>query len=454
MGQTFIVAGSGFRGFCDALALSEIPGAEVHMLEAAPFWGGLSYSLEIDGFYVDKGVHMFDSIPSSLADIVNEIMDGQTKSIEFVSASAFNNTVTDGYSLPDLSSLDEGTKARIKNELLELAKKNHDNEQFDNLSELFLGHFGQTAGEIFQRIFKKVYSIDSKFIEPSGLSVTSLHRLKFLSDAEMLELKKDPWLDTVLAARRKNMGKIDDLVSVYPSNGQAMRGWCDRAVEWLKKKGVKISTGEKIEAVKDTGRGIEVTTSKGKIKADYLVWSNDNLTALADAVGIKTDIMSYHYGTPMIFVTMMTQADKIKDFTYVQNFDPDGMTYRTAAAGLYSNQIREDGTSFITSECPAVIGSEGWEDPDGTVPAVWEECKKLGVVADNAEMKAFKAIRIPATFKPAKIGYSEQLEKLLNELPKKSNRVILRDPTIFFRRSVYLDSLRLRQMVELGNAAA
>ena len=49
-------------------------------------------------------------------------------------------------------------------------------------------------------------------------------RLKFLNDNEMLELKKLKFLDTVLAARRKKLGKIDDLESIYPIS-MGMRGW-------------------------------------------------------------------------------------------------------------------------------------------------------------------------------------------------------------------------------------
>ena len=122
MAKKYIVAGAGFRGFCDAMELTRTAGNEVTIVEPAPFFGGLMHSLEINGFYVDKGVHVFDSIPQELADIVSEIMEGQIHEIEFVSASAFNGKVTDVYSLPDLNSLDDDTvKEKIRKELLEMA---------------------------------------------------------------------------------------------------------------------------------------------------------------------------------------------------------------------------------------------------------------------------------------------------------------------------------------------
>ena len=108
--KNYIIVGTGFKGFCDAVQLLKNPNNTIHMVDSAPFFGGISYSSVIKGFNVDKGVHMFDSIPQELADVLLEIMDGQMRTIDFVSVSAFNGVMTDGYSLPDLSSLDQSTK--------------------------------------------------------------------------------------------------------------------------------------------------------------------------------------------------------------------------------------------------------------------------------------------------------------------------------------------------------
>ncbi len=447
MSKTYVVAGAGFRGFCDAMELLKVPGNKVHIVEPAPFFGGIAYSREVKGFAVDKGVHVFDSIPVDLADIVNEIMDGHTKTIEFVSASAFNGVVTDGFSLPDLASLDEGTKAKIKDELLALAKLDHSSDNPANLGELFRQRFGETAGGVFGRIFEKVYSIHPDRVEASGLSVTSLHRLKFLGDPEMVELKKDPWLDTVLAARRKAVGKVDDFVSIYPDTGEAMKGWCDRAAKWLEAKGAVISYGEKITAIKDTASGVSVTTDKQVIEADKVIWANDNVAALAGALGFEADLKGLQHGTPMVFATLITQAKQIKDFTYLQNFEPDAFTYRTAAAGLFSNQIKEDGTSFITCECPAAIGSDTWERSDEIAPEIWAECQALGIVQEDAELLDHEVIRIPSTFKPALVGFTDKIAEIYAEIPKHSERVHLHNVEPFFRRDIYLDSLGLNEKV-------
>ena len=213
MGKTYVVVGAGFRGFCDSMHLLKAPGTRVFIIDTAPFFGGISYSGNVKGFAVDKGVHIFDSVPQDLADIASEIMEGKIRTIDFVSASAFNGIVTEVFSLPDLSSLDQSVKDRITQELLALAATGGGTRTPRTLEDLFHSRYGKTAGDVFAKIFRRVYSIAADEVQPDAISKTSLGRLKYLSDEEMLALKQsDPWLDSVLAARRKVMGKVDDLV--------------------------------------------------------------------------------------------------------------------------------------------------------------------------------------------------------------------------------------------------
>lgn len=447
MKKRVMIVGSGFRGFCDALHLMENPDLEIQIVDSAPFFGGVMYSLNIEGFAVDKGVHIFDSIPVSLANVVTEIMEGKVHEIDFVSASAFNSKVTEGFSLPDLNSLDDDTvKAQIKSELLQLAE-HPAGVQPATLAELFKQRYGATAGTIFSRIFKKVYGLETTEVEPTAIAQTSMGRLKFLDDDDMRDLKKDPWLDTVLAARRKSMGKIDDLVSIYPSDGDAMRGWCERAVTWLEAKGVQIKLGQKISKIEEKPECVVVHTDAGTVEVDTVIWSNDSMKTLGQTLDLPQEADDLQYGTPMMFATLLTQADKVRDFTYLQNFDPDQLTYRTAAAGRFSHQVREDGVSFVTAECPAEIGSENWNNPEQMGEKVWAEIKELGVVEKDAELVAADVKRIPVTFKLAKVGYADAFKSFHSKVSDRHDRIILRDVTPFFRRDIYLDSAHLNDLI-------
>ena len=447
--KKFVIAGAGFRGFCDAIELAKIPNSEVVIIDPAPFFGGLMYSLDINGFAVDKGVHMFDSIPKPLAEIVTEIMDGKVNEVEFVSMSAYNGKVTDGFSLPDLNSLDdEETKTKIKTELVELAKIIKDLPAPTNLHETFNQRYGKTAGDIFAEIFEKVYGLQANECEPNAIAQTSMGRLKFLDDPEMVELKKsEEYLDSVLAARRKSMGKIDDYVSIYPVDGDAMKGWCDRAQKWLEDQGIKVLLNEKIQKIIDSDDKVTVVTDKQSLEAEKVLWSNDNIEALGNALGFDaTDVKKYQHGTPMLFITMMTDKSKIRDFTYLQNFDLEAMTYRTASAGIFSKQDK-DGISFITSECPVVVGSEDWENPEKAISKAWEEVKKLRIIAEDAELTDSHVMRVPSSFKLAKLNYTEKVAEFNKKVRDRTRKVILRNVVPFFRRDIYLDSLKIRDLI-------
>lgn len=448
MSKIYVVVGAGFRGFCDSMQLLKTPGNKVHIIDNAPFFGGISYSGTIKGFAVDKGVHMFDSVTQDLADIVAEIMEGKLRKIDFVSVSAFNGVLTDGFSLPDLSSLDQAIKDRITQELRALAASGGSRRTPRTLAELLEDRYGKTAGNIFAGIFRNIYHIDAGEAQPDAISKTSLGRLKYLDDAAMLALKSShPWLDTVLAARRKALGKVDDLVSVYPDSGEAMRGWCDRAAKWLQAKGATLSLGENIKSIENGGGKVIVQTDKQRIEADKVIWTNDNTQALAGALGFSFDTRTHISCTPMLFATLVTQARHIKDFTYLQNFDPQGITYRTASAGIYSNQITPEGASFITCECPAAMDSERWKNASQLHGDIWKECRSLGIVNSEAELLDYEIIRLPATFKVAKLGYDEKIQEFRNEVEKRNPRVIFRDVKPFFRREIFLDSLNIPDLV-------
>lgn len=449
MSKVYVVIGAGFRGFCDALALLSVPGARIYIVDREPYFGGISYSGRFAGFSVDKGVHMFDSIPSALADNVREIMDGQVREVEFVSVSAFNGITTDGYSLPDLSSLPASTREQITLELRELANVHDQAAPARSLLELFHQRYGRTAGDIFAGIFQHVYNIDAAQAQPDAIARTSLGRLKYQDDPEMIALKgSHPFLDNVLAARRKALGKIDDLESLYPATGDAMRGWCDRAQRWLEARGVTMCLGHQITALEVRGAGVTVVTDKARIEADKIIWTNDNTQALASLLGFDFDTRSYVSGTPMLFATLVTRAEDIKNFTYLQNFDREGVTYRTASAGIYSGQVDAQGNSFVTCECPAPMGSSLWNEHELAHERIWQECKDLGIVASDAKLVAHQVMRVPVTFKVSKLGYDEQIAQFQTEVARRAPSVIFRDVKPFFRRDIYLDSLKIADLVQ------
>ena len=446
MKKKYIVLGSGFRAFTDCVELSSDPNNEVTMLDPSKKFGNVMNSREVNGFAVDNGVHMFDSIPVKLAEIIKEIMEGQVIDIDFVSESAFGGKITEGFSLPDLSSLSAETKKQIYDELVSEKDTPIDQASIKTVSDFFIKRYGPTAGSIFEDIFFRLYSINSKDIDSSAISTTSLARLKFLDDPEMIKLKEQSEkLDSILAARRKSQGKLDDFVSIYPKSKKGMRGWCENAVDWMEnKRAINIRLGEKICSIKEDSEQIKVSTEEGDYFADKIIWSNDNYQNLAHLTDIDLDVEALFHKVPMIFMTLITNSKNIKNFTYIQNFNENGIANRFAAAGLYSNQSKQDGSSFITAECPTPVGSERWEKSETLHENVWEEAKELQVIDSESELISFDTIKIPQTIKMKKYGFDVKFNQFCEDVRSKYERIILRKNIPFFRREIYLESLKLK----------
>lgn len=422
------------------------------MIDTAKSFGGVMNSRKVGEFYVDNGVHMFDSIPKELGDVVSVIMDRKVIDIDFVSESSFGGEITQGFSLPDLNALPLKQKDRIKNELLMQKDVDLDSLDIETVEDFFLLRYGSTAGKIFIDIFAKLYGISADKIHYSAISTTSLARLKFLDDKEMLELKAlSPRLDATLAARRKSQGKLDDFVSVYPKTSKGMRGWCERAETWLKKdRNVRFLLNSEIQNIRQTDKKIELELTNQVLKVDKIIWASDNFSQLSKFFNIDFYPDNYFHHVPMVFVTLITEKENIKNFTYIQNFDQEAYCSRFAASGIYSEQQNANGLSFVTAECPTSIGSETWINYQSLHEKIWSEAQSLGVVNANARLIDHDTLRVPKTIKMKKLNFDNEYKNFKHDLNIACSDIIVPDDIPFFRREIFLQS---KKMCEYLNAS-
>jgi protoporphyrinogen oxidase len=432
------VVGTGFRGFCDVAQLLKVQGVNITMIEHSDRYGGLVNSSKVGPFWVDRGVHMFDSIPEDLAELITSILNGRVNTVEFKSISRFNNTNTNEFSMPDLSSLDMNTLGRIRSELLSMEDVTRN--ECSSLDEYFNRRFGPTVAEIYSKIFSSVYGLESSAAQVNAIDRTSLGRVRFGNDREMIELKLGSQrMDQILAARRSAIGKIDSLVSIYPNTKNGMQGWAEASMQWLLGKGVKIQLGTAVKEMRSNAGKVSMTTTRGQEVFDHVIWANDDIRSFASAMGIDEKASALVSPTPMIIATMFTDHAKVQDFTYMQNFDHGSISYRTASAGIYSNQII-NGTTFITAECPSSIVEIESLDKSVFAERLWDELRSIGVIDESAQLEGFHVEGAKRTFKVGKLGFDAEINKVTQEARERARNVLFRDPGPFFRKSIYLDS--------------
>jgi hypothetical protein len=435
LAKNYAVVGGGFQGLISAYLLAE-KGMQVFLIEKAPVLGGIMYSWDWKGFSIDKGVHLFDSIPKNLGDIVTDVMRGKVLPINFNYGSVYQGVTTPGLAIPDLSNLDTETRSKILYELVEAATRT-EKEKFNSLYELLQYNYGSTAADILDATMNHIYRISTKNVEQDSVNQTAYHRLRFLSDEMSLELKKNPTLDKRIAARRRAMGKVDDFVSLYPGVG-GMKGFVEHMTERLNAMGVKVLTGQSVERIKLLGKGVELKLTSGdRMEVDHLAWTQDYAT-LADVwTGEGAVYKEKVHSTPMVLYYFCVQAKYVNDYTYFHQFTPGSLIFRSAAAGLYSGQIKKDGMTFISAECPTNVGSDLWNQPEKYIEGVWQECIAMDLLKTDAvkgpEVKIMKA---PITHKFNKVGMLSLMDDFNTKIDNTNLAIVKPGRNAFTRREI------------------
>lgn len=442
-----VVVGGGFKGILSSYLLCKA-GHDVTLVERAPFLGGIMYSRECHGFFVDNGVHLFDSVQQHLADIVAEIMDGMTHTVSFDFASVYNRVTTYEFAQPDFTRLDLATRKAILYEVVENAAKEFSRPA--NLLELFRQRFGNTAASLMNESLTHIYRLDGQEIEAEAHAQTTFLRLRALPDEMALVLKKNPVLDDRLSALRARLGKINEYVSVYPSDKRGLRGFCEKSLEKLQKWGVDVRLKTSLKSLDTTSTGVEMVTEQGeRITADHVIWTSDPGNLSQVWLG-RDPISSLIHGTPSLLYTFITHVDRVLDCTYFHQFTPGAHVYRSAAAGRYSHQINDDGSTFVMCECPTDVDSERWVNAEKYAPAAWQECVDMGLIQGDMPPDASHVTKAKITYRLPKVGCTAACDELEEKIGETGSRIIMPLRSAFTRREIYYS---LENLVDLVDSA-
>ena len=77
MKRKVLLVGTGFQGICDAAQLVRLPKIELHMIDAAPHFGGILRSFQLNGFFVDRGLHLFSGTDTRMLAFLDEVLQGK-----------------------------------------------------------------------------------------------------------------------------------------------------------------------------------------------------------------------------------------------------------------------------------------------------------------------------------------------------------------------------------------
>lgn len=445
--KRILVVGTGFQGICDAAQLLKVPDFDVQMVDMAPYFGGILRSIALNGFYVDRGLHLFSGVGEKMHAFLDEILAGKLHPIGSPPASGFSGTITENFDLPDLSKLPEEICKKISSEVKALDSISID--QAKNLSQHLHNRYGPTAGSIFEEIFKKTHGFEAKKVAAREISKTALGRLKFGTDAEMLRLKVSPRLNDILAARRPIETAAEVISSFYPSGGKGMLEFALAAENWLKSYGVKIGLNAKIEKFSRANKKWVVNIAGLAQEFDLIVWSNGTAPELGKLLGIPFQNNDPFLPVSAIFAIFGVNAEDVKLDPYVQLYDPNDVISRVGAGGVFSKQTKKNGSTFITCECPTSKSSNLWKTPNNQEKNIWGCLKKYDLVTLKAAPTWVKILRVPQTLRLQKSGSENSMSEITDQILNFQDSVFFRANPPTFRRDIFAASTHLLDDIKL-----
>jgi len=423
--KKILVVGGGLRGIIISDRLSK--NYKVDLIEKLPHIGGILFSENWNGFYLDKGIHMFDNVNDEDTKLFQKILKNKFLKTSVKAGSRITNVTSEQVAVPDFTTLNQNIQKKITYELFQCT---YTEKKSKNLHEFLINRYGKTAGKYFITAAKKYFAIDPKQLSPDAHKNNPLSRGRFFNDEITMFLKKFKEFDNKIAlpVYNKPMQWHKDVSDkryryFYPMN-KGLRGFCDNAVEYLEKNNVDVQTDTYLTKITKKNKKIECNLSNGtKKEYNYIVWTINPVNLLKMISQRKSIINSGIHNVPMVIFYYIVDIKNINDFTYVQDFTKDTIAFLGAVTGMVGKQIINNKT-YIDVEIPTKINSKIWEHPEQFYEKIWKDVIKMGIVKGKMP-KNKKFVKTPISFRALRKNYKEKNDKIEKEIKHFSNKIIL-----------------------------
>lgn len=369
------------------------------------------------GFYLDKGCHLFKHAGGRNGQILLDLMANDTVPVSVNYASVTNGVKTEGIAIPNL-----GTpgcdSARILEELMRASAEPL--RPCENLQQTLETRFGATAAARLADVAWKMYRAAPASLDAAGFPLSPFRRIKFLPDPQAEALKADPVLDDRIASA----SRAGATRNFYPAR-HGLRGFCERAEETLKKLGVRIDLGRKIEGF-------------GEFDVDRVLWTS-GLAALEKLRTGGDTIARHMHHVPMVLHYFVIEKTAEGPYTYLQDFDRDDHVFRASVPGAYAPDSCPDGLSYVCCEVPTTLDSPEWGDPAAFAERAWQELRQHGVVGPGRPIEQL-SVKTPTSYWMPRVGYTEAAAEFL--AAESSDASLISTDDLVFSKNEIVRSLR------------
>ena len=413
------VVGGGFRGIVTAILLRQ-RGCAVTLIEKAAHLGGLLYSGDWEGLYIDRGAHLFDNVDDHITQMMHDILGQEIVPVDVRYAAVMADRKVDGLAVPDFTSLSEETKRRALFELMN-AVAAPEGPAAVTLKDVYDQRFGKTLSDLLDGPTRKMLRAEPRDLAPESFISTPFQRLRFLDDSVTEILKKSPDLDDVIALPVKNdpLRHYKNSVSLYPHRNyyplkKGMRQFCEQAADYLRKIGVDLRIETGLSGIAKHDGKLTLDFGGEALACDRLLWASP-VGGLAGLLWGENPLMGWATPVPMLMYYYLVPQDRVGPYAYMHDFSEQHLLFRPSAIGRYGGQNREDGMTYVCLEVVTDRDSAEWNDPDAFAERVWQEAADLGVVEGPCpETRMVHAM--PVTYVPPKPGFTQRRDALMTRL--------------------------------------
>lgn len=423
-----VVIGGGFRGIASAWLLRRA-GHAVTLVEAAQALGGLMRSSAWNGYWLDPGCHVFDNSDDAETAAMLDLLGDAYHPIEVRYASYIGRRASEDSGVPRLDDLGADVSRRIVEECVAASRvpaaAAHD------LAELFRVRYGACAAEHLASAARKAYGCDARELSPLVADLGVFRRVGIAPDALALELKRDPRLDAIVAARagadrlrfyRASAGR-HAFRNYYPT-GAGIGEFATRAQARLVELGVDVCTGHEVGALELDAAGARVelleraSGRRASARFDLVHWALPP-ELLARAARGAPSLAAHVRAVPLLLFYFAIPKAAAGGYSYVNDFRATTRVFRASCPGNYGAGNCPPGASYVCCEVPAALDGELWRDAERLAGAIFAEARALGVHAADAA-QATHVVRIPAALRlpaPSFAHGRAELERFLAAQP-------------------------------------
>ncbi len=426
-----IVLGGGLTGLSAGYILSKA-GLRVRVFESDATVGGLSKTIEKDGFRFDLGGHRFFTRDKKIDNFVKDLMDGELLSVHRTSKIYMRNKYFDyplrpvnamfGLGIPTTMKIiaDYGTE-KVRRFIRE--KENI------SLEDWVVSNFGRTMFNIyFKEYSEKVWGIECSSICAEWVA----QRIKGLSLSKAIK-------NAFFRFSGKDIPTLADRF-VYPQLGIGRIS--ERLREEIERNN-DVYTGTSVERINHSNfriDSIEVKRQippypplvKGGIGGDLSVISGEEfissmpLTSLVRMLSPAPphdvlDAASKLRFRDLVIVAIMVDRKRVTDQTWIYIPEKKIPFGRIHEPTNWSEKMAPDGKTIMVMEFFSFKGDKIWNQTDaGLVEITVENLEKLGFIMKN-EVIDSEVVRAPRAYPLFEVGYKKHCDELYDYLSRFRN---------------------------------